>query len=193
MLWGVFALKYSFFQKTIFSRFSIDRTCCSTNRKCDKNLGYNLSGSISARSIEIDFRSIKPNFRPIEIRSEGFLKSFFSNVFFTLFNFSKSFLLSLSLSSTDPPQTFFCRFLPNFSQRILSSSAGMYFLPLLFLFIHIFHDFRCNFQTYWILGFLIFELFSFKLKHWVFVLRWYKHESHALIWLNLCFGKILKF
>ena len=39
MLWGVFALKCSVFQKIDFSKFSIDWTCCLTDCKCDKNFG----------------------------------------------------------------------------------------------------------------------------------------------------------
>ena len=149
MFWGVSTLKCSVFQKTTFSRFSIDWTCCSTNRKSDKNLCYNLLGSIGAGLNEIDFWSIEPNFQPIEIQFDGFLKIFFFHVFFTLFNFSKKlFALSLRPIHLKPS---FCHFLPNFSQRILSSSANISFLPLLFLFIHIFHaffiHFRCNFWT----------------------------------------------
>ena len=90
-------------KKTNFSRFLIDRTCCSTDKKCDKNFGYNLLGSIGARlvlrSIKIDFRSVESNFLPIENRSVSFLKqaltcsSLYSN-------FSKIFLLSLFNQST---------------------------------------------------------------------------------------------
>ena len=39
MLWRVSALKYSVFQKTYFSRFSINQTCCLIDRNCDKNFG----------------------------------------------------------------------------------------------------------------------------------------------------------
>ena len=126
------------FFKKLLSKFSIDQTYCFTDRKCDKNLGYNLPGSIGAGSIEIDFRSIEPNFRLIKIRSDGFFKSFFSHVFFTLFNFSKSFLLSLFdrfISSQ------FLLFSSYFFSRFLSLSARKTFLPLLFHFIHILHAF----------------------------------------------------
>ena len=51
MLWRVFALKCSVFQKAGFSRFSIDRTCCSTNWKSDKNFGYNLPSLIGAQLV----------------------------------------------------------------------------------------------------------------------------------------------
>ena len=37
MLWGVFVLKSSVFQKTDFSIFSINRTRCSIDWNCDKN------------------------------------------------------------------------------------------------------------------------------------------------------------
>ena len=127
-----FYIKMFVFQKATISRFSIDWTCCSIDRKCDKYFGYNMHGSIGARSIE-------PNFRLIEIRSEGFFKKAFSLTYSSLYsNFQKSFCF---LSSTDPPQTNFCHFFPYFSQRFLSSSASMSFLPLLFHFIHIFHAF----------------------------------------------------
>ena len=69
VLWEVSALKCSVFQKTDFSKFSIARTCCSTDWKCDKNFGYNLPGSIGARLIKIAFWSIESDFRPIENRS----------------------------------------------------------------------------------------------------------------------------
>ena len=46
VFWVVFALTCSVFQKIYFSRFSINRSYCSTDQKCDKNFGYNLSGSI---------------------------------------------------------------------------------------------------------------------------------------------------
>ena len=153
--------------------------------------------SIGAGSIEIDFRLIQSNFRPIKNWSKSFLKQAFLTCSSLYSNFSKSFLLSLSLSSTDPLQVIFCHFLPNFSQGFLSSSAGKTFLPFLFHFIHILHAFfmhiRWNIWTYRNLGFLIFELISFKFDYWVFVLRWCKHDSHSLIWLNLWFGKNFKF
>ena len=44
-----FCIKYYVFQKSEFSRFSIDRTYCLIDRKCDKTFDYNLSGSIGAR------------------------------------------------------------------------------------------------------------------------------------------------
>ena len=157
------------FFKKLLSKFSIDQTYCFTDRKCDKNLGYNLPGSIGAGSIEIDFRSIEPNFRLIKIRSDGFFKSFFSHVFFTLFNFSKSFLLSLFDQSTSNLLfvVFFLIFLKGFCLQV----SVCPFYPFLFFLFTYFMHFRCNFRTYWILGFLIFGLFSFKLNHWVFVFR----------------------
>ena len=138
MLWEVYALKCSIFQTTDFSRFLINRTCCSIDRKCDKNFGYNLSGSIGAGSIEIDFRSIKSNFQPIENRSKSFLKQAFLTYSSLYSNFSNNILLSLFDQSTSSQ---FLSSSSYFFSRFLSSSAGKTFLPLRFHFIHILHAF----------------------------------------------------
>ena len=110
------SLKCYIFQKTAFSRFSIDWTCCSTDRKCDKKLGLNLLGSISSRLVldlsNVIFDWLNLFFRLIENRSEGFLKGF-SYMLITLFIFFKSFL-SLLLGPIHL-KSIFCRFLPNFS------------------------------------------------------------------------------
>ena len=53
--------------------------------------------SIGARSIEIDFRLIQSNFRPIKNWSKSFLKQAFLMCSSLYSNFSKSFLRSLSL------------------------------------------------------------------------------------------------
>ena len=82
-----------------------------------------------------------------------------------------------------------CRFLPQISQRFLSSSACKSLLPLLFQFIHIFHAFSLKFLNSWFLGFLNFGVFLFTFDHWVFVFRWYKHDPHALIWSILWIWK----
>jgi len=42
------------------------------------------------------------------------------------------------------------------------------------------------------LGFLIFQLFLTIFVLWVFVLRCYKHDSHALIWLIWWFWEQLE-
>ena len=111
------SLKCYIFQKTAFSRFSIDWTCCSTDRKCDKKLGLNLLGSISSRLVldlsNVIFDWLNLFFWLIENRSEGFLKGF-SYMLITLFIFFKSFL-SLLLGPIHL-KSIFCRFLPNFSQ-----------------------------------------------------------------------------
>ena len=149
------------FSKNWFSKFSIDRTYCLTDRKCDKNLGYNLPGSIDAWLV-LDWSKLI--FDQSKFGLMVFLKAF-SLICSSLYStFQKAFcFLSLRPIHLKPS---FCHFLPNFSQRILSSSAGMSFLSLPFLFIHIFHAFFMhNFRTYWILGFLNFGLFSFKLNH----------------------------
>ena len=125
---------------------------------------------------------IKSIFRLIENRLESFLRLVFLTCFSLYSNFSKSFFLSLfdRSSSSD-----FLSFSSTFFSMFLSSCADKTFLPFLFHFIHIFHaffmHFKGNFWTYRYLGFLIFELVSFKIDHWVFVLRCCKHVSHALI------------
>ena len=87
-----FCIKCFVFQKFDFSRFLIDRTCCLTDRKCDKNFGYNLPGSIGAGLIDYFLTDRK-------LASE-FFKRFFSHVFFTLFkSFQKLFPFPCS---TDP-------------------------------------------------------------------------------------------
>ena len=190
MLWEVSALKCSIFQTTDFSRFLINRTCCSIDRKCDKNFGYNLSGSIGAGSIEIDFRSIKSNFQPIENRSKSFLKQAFLTYSSLYSNFSNNILLSLFDQSTSSQ---FLSSSSYFSQGFCLQVPVRPFYPFVFILFTYFMHFRWNFQTYRILGFLIFELVSFKIDHWVFVLRCYKHGSHALIWLIWWFENNLKF
>ena len=142
MLWGVFALKCSIFQKTTFSRFLIDRTCSSTDWKCDKKLGLNLLGSISSRLV-LDWSNMifdRSNlfFQPIENRSESFLKGFSHVIHHTVHTFSKA--LSPLLGPIHL-KSILCHFLPNFSQGFLYLSAGKTLLPLLFHFIYIFHAF----------------------------------------------------
>ena len=64
-----------------FFRFSIDRICCSTYRKCDKNFGLNLPGSIDAQLIEFNFWSIEPVSQPIETEKFSIFK-YLTNLFF---------------------------------------------------------------------------------------------------------------
>ena len=173
MLWGVSALKCYVFQKTAFSRFSIDRTCCSIDQKCDKKLGLNLPNSIGSQLV-LDWSNVifdRSNlfFWPIENMSEGVLKGF-SHVLITLL-------------------IFFLIFLKGFCLQVLVRPYYPFFFILFTFFIHI----RCNFRTYRFLGFFIFVLVSFKIDHWVFVLRCYKHVSHALIWSIWWFENNLKF
>ena len=67
--WRSFYIKMLYFSKICFSRFSIDRICCSTDRKCVKSFGLNLLGSIDIRSMldrsklkNFQFLSFWPNF-----------------------------------------------------------------------------------------------------------------------------------
>ena len=108
MLWGVSALKCSVFQKFVFSRISLDRTCFLTDQNCDYKFGLNLPGTIDAGSVECNFRLIEPVFWSIENRFEGFLKSFFSYVPFTISKFFKSF--SHSLRPVQIQSKFLCHF-----------------------------------------------------------------------------------
>ena len=153
VLRGISAPKCYVFQKNDFSRFSINRTCCSTDRKCDKNFGYSLPGSIGARSIEIDFWSIKSNFWPIKNQSESFLKKSFLTCSSHCSHFFKK--LSLFSSSTDSLQVNFCRFFPNFSQgfclqvpvRPFSCILGEIFEPI-------------DFWSFWFLSWFLSKLIT---------------------------------
>ena len=58
VFWRISALKCFVFQKSDFSRLSIDRTCFSINRNCDKNFGLSLPDSIDVRSI-LDWSQLK--------------------------------------------------------------------------------------------------------------------------------------
>ena len=109
VLWGVFALNCFVFQKFEFSRFLIDRIYLSIDWKCDKNLGYNLPGSIGARLIEFNFRSIEANFQPIENWSMSVLKG----TFLTCSSFYLNFSNTLFTISPRPIQSkSFCCVLP---------------------------------------------------------------------------------
>ena len=131
-----------FFQKSIFSRFSIDRTCCLTNRKCNKNVDYNLPNSIGAWLVldrsKLIFDQSNLIFDRSKIVQRIFQNKLFSRVLHFIQTFQKAFC---SLSLSDPVQVNFFRFLLIFSQGFFSSSADKTFLLLLFHFIHIFHAF----------------------------------------------------
>ena len=135
------------FQKATISRFSIDWTCCSIDRKCDKYFGYNMHGSIGARSIE-------PNFRLIEIRSEGFFKKLFLSRILHFIQFFKNlFAFSLRLIHLKPIFViFFLIFLKGFCLQVPVCP----FYPFFFILFTYFMHFRCNFLAYRNLGFLIF-------------------------------------
>ena len=134
---------------------------------------------IGARSIEIDFRSIKSNFRQIENCSKNFSKQAFLTCSSLYSNFSKSFLLSLFVRSSSS-QFFFVFFLFFLKVFFLQVPIRPFYSFFFILFTYFMH-FKGNFWTYKNLGFFIFELVSFEIDHWVFVLRCCKHFSHALI------------
>ena len=195
MLWGVFALKCFVFPKFAFSRFSIHRICCSIDPKCNKKLGLILPGSIGSQlmldrsNLIFDWLNL---FFDWPKTGQRVKKKSFSQVFITLFIlFQKAFSLFFFDRSTS--SQFFCHFLPNFSQGFCLQVLIRPFYPFFFILFTIFMHFRWNFQTYRFLGFLIFELVSFKFDHWVFVLRCCKHVSYALIWLIWWFENNLKF
>ena len=131
MLWGVSALKYSILQKSVFSKFSIDQTCCLTNRKCDKIFGYNLLGSISAWMMldwsNMFFDWLNLIFDRLKFERWVFKKVFLSRVLHTFQIFSKALSLFYVNRSN---LSLFCRFLPKFSQVFLSLSAGKTFFSI---------------------------------------------------------------
>ena len=140
--WEVSALKCSVFQKIVFSRFLIDRTCCLTDRNCNKKLGLNLPGSIASRLMldrsNVIFNRLNLIFDRLKIVQRVFKNKLF-HVFFTISKFSKSY--SLSLSSTDPDSSpLFVIFLPNFSQGfclvMLVRPLYPFFFSLFTLFMH---------------------------------------------------------
>ena len=158
---------FFFFQKTVFFRFLIDRTYCSTDRKCDKKLGFNLPGSISFRLVldrsNMIFDWSNLFFWLIENRSESFLKGFSHVIHHTVHSFSKA--LSLLLGPIHLKSifvVFFLIFLKGFCLQVLVRPYYPFFFILFTFFMHL----RWNFRTYGFLGFLIFELISFKIDHW---------------------------
>ena len=98
--------------------------------------------SIDAWSIEVIFRSIEAQFRPIEIWNLSFIKSFSSRA---LHYFKSFFKLFLTFSLRPIQSKDFCHFLPQFSPRFLSSTIGKSFIPFLFQLNHMFHAFSCIF------------------------------------------------
>ena len=82
-----FCINCSIFQKFEFSRFSIDWSCCLTDRDCDKKFGLNMLGSIGARLIEIWTMSVLK-------RVFSRVLHYFQNFWNTLFtNLSRVFVL----------------------------------------------------------------------------------------------------
>ena len=106
-----------------------------------------------------------------------FKKIFLSRFLHTFQIFSKAFSLSLLDRSNLSFFFFFGRFLPKIFKRFLSSSLSKSLLPFFFHSNHLFHVvflFFCwDFRTEYVLGFLIFGLFSFTFDSWVFVSRCY--------------------
>ena len=140
----------------------IDRIYLSIDRKCDKNLGYNLPGSIAARSM-LDLSNLI--FDRLKIVRKFFKTKIFSCVLLFIQTFQK--LLS-SLLRPIHLKSFFCHFLPNFSQGFCLQVLVRPFYPFFFILFTYFMHFKGTFQTYRNLGFLIFELVSFKIDHWFF-------------------------
>ena len=131
----------SVFQKFHFSRFSIDQGCFSTDQKCVKIFGLNLSDSIGARSIESIFWLIEAQFRPIEIRKLSFMKIFSSCVLHYFKSFFKLFLtFSLRPIQSKDFVIFFHKFLQGFCPQALVSLLYPFFFNLITCFTH-FHAF----------------------------------------------------
>ena len=113
-----------FFKKLIFPNFWLIKHVALMIKKCNKNFGYNLPGSIDVWLVldrsKLLFDRSNLFFDQSKIGQKVFLRSF-SHVFITLFILFQK--LSLSSSSIDPFQVNFCHFLPEISQVFLSSSA----------------------------------------------------------------------
>ena len=103
-------LKCYVFQK-LLSKFSIGQTYCFTDRKCDKNLGYNLPGLIGAWLVldrsKLIFDRSNLIFDWSKFGLMGFLKVFSLTCSSLYSTFQKAFC---SLSLTNPLQTFFLSF-----------------------------------------------------------------------------------
>ena len=146
-----------FFKKLFFPEFRSIKLVSRLIKIANKNLIWFCVFQLVLNRCWINrkhFRSIKPNFRSIEIHMESFLKTLsfmcsslfqiFSNTILSLFDWSKgqSKFLSFSFKS-------FARF--------LSSKAGKTFIPLLFhlfsSFMHFFMHYGDNFEPMKIWGF----------------------------------------
>ena len=137
---------------------------------------------IGTGSIQCDFWPIKSIFSTDRKSVRRCFKRLFSHAHHTVHTFSKAFSLSFLDRSTSNQffVVFFLIFLQGFCLQVSVRPYYPFFFILFTFFIHI----RCNFWTYRFLGFFIFVLVSFQIDHWVFVLRCYKHVSHALILLG---------
>ena len=131
--------------------------------------------SIAVGLIKCDFQSIESNFRSIKNRSKSFLKTLVFHVFVTIQTFQK-FFLSLSSFGQGSKKNFLS-FSFKFLQGFLTSKAGKTFLPFLFHLFFMFHAFIfilfgkiSKLRKIW---FLLISIFSFKIDHWVFVMRCY--------------------
>ena len=131
MLWGVFALKCSIFQKfAFFQTFNWSNLILNRLKIC-KNLGLNQPGSIDARLMldrsKLLFDWSNLIFDRLKFERWVFKKVFLSRVLHTFQIFSKA----LSLFYVDRSNlSLFCRFLPKFSQVFLSLSAGKTFFSI---------------------------------------------------------------
>ena len=131
-----------------------------------------MPGLISAR-LMLDQSNVIFNRSNLFFDLSKIVQRVFKNLSFShVLHYFKTFQkLFGSLSSTNPPQPNFFRFLPIFSQRFLSLRIGKTILPFLFWFNLIFHAFKGKFRTYRNLGFLVFFIISYKIDQWVFVVE----------------------
>ena len=160
MLWGVSALKCYVFQKSNFSKFSIDRTYCSTDQKCNTNFGYILLASIGAQLVldqsKLIFDRSNLIFDWSNIGQWVFKQVFLSRAPHTFKLFSKAlslYLLNRSILSE------VCRFLPKFSQGFCHLVFVSHFYPLFFILFTIFMHFTCILHEIFELN--IFGVFDF--------------------------------
>ena len=142
---------------------------------------YLLPGSIGTRSI-LDWSNFERRL---------FLKRLFTHVFFIL---SKAFSIFFSILFLDRSNlSLFVIFFLNISNGFCPQALVRPKYPFLFNLITFFMHFFKNILNIGNLGFSIFRLFLFTFDHWVFVLRCFKHHSHALIWSIWCFENNWKF
>ena len=161
MLGGFYAKTRLFFQNSNFSGISTDRGCFSINRNWFKKILVSLCL----------FRSIKADFRSIENRESGFLKTEFD---LFKFMFQKLFkLFSLSLWFGQGSSSIFYRFPPVFLQGFPLSKPVSPLYPSFCINFHVFMHLFMHFVGFLDLFFFVFLFIHAKyskIDHWVLFL-----------------------